>query len=313
MSNAKPTATKILSFYAALFLGTAPGCVPRERPEGDKDQPSHKAPRAAAVASRDEIPEDFSKVPKLDAAAKRHARSTATKAIAPAASSAATQAVPALGSATPLLQQAVGQQPAGGADPMLTASFRDEFARTVLGDDWHSTSNQWRIDGGKLCARGAKNHPLWLKRRLPKNARIEFTATSHSDDGDLKVEIWGDGRSAARGASYNDATGYLAIFGGWKNQFHVLARLDEHAPNRPEIKLSSQSEDPRAQSVENGTEYTFKVERTDGKTVRWLVDDIELFAFTDAAPLLGVGHDHFGFNNWQVRVCFDNLKITPLP
>jgi hypothetical protein len=30
-------------------------------------------------------------------------------------------------------------------------------------------------------------------------------------------------------------------------------------------------------------------------------------------PLRGAGHDHFGFNNWQVKVCFDNLKIVPLP
>ena len=27
---------------------------------------------------------------------------------------------------------------------------------------------------------------------------------------------------------------------------------------------------------------------------------------------LGVGHDHFGFNDWEVKVCFDNVKVTPL-
>jgi hypothetical protein len=198
-------------------------------------------------------------------------------------------------------------------DLPLSEPFSDAFTRLELGADWRATSPHWRIESGKLCVKGARNHPLWLKRRLPKNARIEFTATSYSDDGDIKVEMWGDGAGAAAGTSYDDATGYLAIFGGWQNRFHVLARLDEHAPDRPEIKLLAESDDPKSQRVENGTEYSFRIERNDGKTVRWLVDDIELFAFKDKAPLAGAGHDHFAFNNWQVRVCFDNLKVLPLP
>ena len=31
-----------------------------------------------------------------------------------------------------------------------------------------------------------------------------------------------------------------------------------------------------------------------------------------AAPLAGVGHDHFGFNDWEAKVCFDNVRVTPL-
>ena len=26
----------------------------------------------------------------------------------------------------------------------------------------------------------------------------------------------------------------------------------------------------------------------------------------------GQGHDHFGFNEWEAKVCFDNVKVTPL-
>ena len=44
----------------------------------------------------------------------------------------------------------------------------------------------------------------------------------------------------------------------------------------------------------------------------WLVDDIEILSFTDPNPLKGTDHQHVGFNDWDVPVCFDNLKITPL-
>ena len=33
-----------------------------------------------------------------------------------------------------------------------------------------------------------------------------------------------------------------------------------------------------------------------------------MFKFTDPEPLSGPGHDHFGFNDWEVPVCFDNVK-----
>lgn len=181
------------------------------------------------------------------------------------------------------------------------------------GADWNLTSPVWRIQGGRLCGQGARNHPAWLRRVLPTNARIEFDATTASPDGDLKAELWGDGRSAAQTVSYNAATSYLTIFGGWKNQFHVLARIDEHAPNRPEIKIEEDSQDLRARRVEPGRAYHFKVVRDDGKTVRWYVDDIEMFSFIDPIPLKGPGHDHFGFNDWDVSVCFDNVLVVPLP
>ena len=90
-----------------------------------------------------------------------------------------------------------------------------------------------------------------------------------------------------------------------------LARIDEHAPNRPQVKV-----DPdgalNARPVVPNQSYHFKVERTDGKTIRWFVDDIEIISFTDPEPMKGTGHQHMGFNDWAVPVCFDNLQITPL-
>jgi hypothetical protein len=124
--------------------------------------------------------------------------------------------------------------------------------------------------------------------------------------------VWGDGQSHATQQSYTNATSYLAIFGGWKNQYHVLARLDEHAQDRKEIKVDPRSDDPRQKPVVPGQPYRFKIERTDGKTVRWFVDNLEYLTYPDPAPLAGVGHDHFGFNDWKVKVCFDNVKVTPL-
>jgi hypothetical protein len=180
--------------------------------------------------------------------------------------------------------------------------------------DWLVTQpGIWRIEGGKLCGEHAKNHGIWLKRVLPVNARIEFDAVAQSTDGDLKAEYWGDGRSYATSLSYTNATSYLTIFGGWHNKFHVLARLNEHGGDRKEITTDPNSDDVREKPVNAGQSYHFKVERSDGKTVKWWIDGNEMLTFADTAPLTGPGHDHFGFNDWDVKVCFDNVKVVPLP
>ena len=196
--------------------------------------------------------------------------------------------------------------------PQIEERFVDGFERGEPGPDWNVTGAGWAVKEGRLCVSGAHNHPAWLRRRLPTNARIEFDATSASADGDLKVEVWGDGLSAATGNSYTNATSYLVIFGGWKNSLHVLARLDEHGVDRKALHVEPGETDPRAQPVLADRAYHFKIERTDGKTVRYFVDEIEILSFKDGSPLLGEGHEHFAFNDWQVPACFDNLTITPL-
>jgi hypothetical protein len=197
-------------------------------------------------------------------------------------------------------------------DPELKAPFSDEFERAELGAHWHATGPGWRLEGGRLCVAGAHNHPIWLKQRLPTNARIEFEAVSYSPDGDLKAEFWGDGSSAATQASYTNATSYLTIFGGWRNHFHVLARIDEHAANRPQLEIDPASTDLRHQAVVQGRSYRFRVERADSKTVVWWIDGTEILRYNDELPLMGAGHQHFGFNNWEVRTCFDKLQVIPL-
>jgi len=186
-------------------------------------------------------------------------------------------------------------------------------AGPTLGPDWaQAGTTAWRIENGRLCGQNAHNHGVWLQRVLPINARIEFDAISDVTDGDLKAELWGDGRSAATSISYTNATSYLTILGGWHNQFHVLARMNEHGTDRKEIKVDKDSDDPTQKPVTAGQVYHFKIERTDGKTVKWFVNGIEYLDYSDPQPLAGIGHDHFGFNDWEAKVCFDNVKVTPL-
>jgi hypothetical protein len=182
-----------------------------------------------------------------------------------------------------------------------------------LGPNWYQAQTQaWHIEDGWLCVENAKNHGVWFARPIPVNARIEFDAKSDSPEGDLKAELWGDGRGFAKGTSYNDATSYLAILGGWKNTLHVLARLDEHKDDRKVVHVDKESDDPRQRPVMRGQVYHFKLERNDAKTLRYYVDGLLYATFADAEPLMGPGHDHFGFNDWEAKVCFDNVKITPL-
>ncbi len=195
---------------------------------------------------------------------------------------------------------------------VIDEALNEDFNRADLGPDWNPTSSAWRIDEGRLCAKGAKNHGVWFKRRLPKNARIEFDATSGSPEGDIKAEAWGDGRSRPAGTTYDDATSYIVVLGGWKNRLNVLARLNEHANNRVELRLVPGSEDPRTQPVVEGRSYHVEIERNDGRTVRVTVDDLEVLEMEDPAPLVGHDHQHFAFNNWDVPVCFDDLIITPM-
>lgn len=185
--------------------------------------------------------------------------------------------------------------------------------RSNLGPNWIAAkTNAWKIENGKLCGQNAHNHGVWLNRTLPVNARIEFDATAGTDHGDLKAEVWGDGVTYATGDSYTNASSYLAILGGWKNTLHVLARLNEHGEDRRIIRVDKNSDDPSQRPVQKGQTYHFKIERTDGKTVRWSVDGVDFPSWNDPAPLKGEGHDHFGFNEWEAKVCFDNVKVTPL-
>jgi len=176
--------------------------------------------------------------------------------------------------------------------------FEDRFDRTALGPDYFTTGMHWRIAGGELWAPEAKNNPLWLRMRLPRDVAVEFDARSETTtgdrQGDIKFEIFGDGR--------NHASGYICVFGGWNNTVSVIARLDEHAADRKERK---------DRKVEARRTYHMRVERR-GQRLRWLVDGQPFLEYDDPRPLAGPGHDRFAFSGWAADLFFDNLRVEPL-
>jgi hypothetical protein len=187
-------------------------------------------------------------------------------------------------------------------DPGLSASgFSDDFERTELGDAWNNTGGPYRLSEGQLKVAGARNKPLWLKRTLPRDVVIEFDARSDSPEGDIKLEVYGDGVSKAETTSYT-ATSYVVVFGGWSNSLNVIARMNEHGDDR--------AVGP-AYKVVPGRTYRMKIERR-GATITVWADDQKLASMKDPQPLAGAGHDHFGFNDWQAALSFDNLRISPL-
>jgi len=192
------------------------------------------------------------------------------------------------------------QQPAKSSEGRLV--FEDRFDRSALGADWLDTSDgAYSIENGELLAQGARNKPLWLKHKLPRNSRVEFTARSASKAVDIKVELYGDGKSYAKKASYT-ATSYVVILGGWNNTRSIIARMDEHGKDRKVRK------EPRG---ETGKTYRFALTRRGG-LLSWLLDGKPFLELDDPDPLAGSGHEHLAINNWESEVYFDDLAVYEL-
>src|SRR5262249_30319212 len=112
--------------------------------------------------------------------------------------------------------------------PPIDKSWSDQFERGKVGRDYFKTGPGYDVTDGALSARGAHNHPLWLRAKLPHDVRIEFDCWSNEPRGDIKVEVFGDGHSFDPDGGEYTATGYEVIFGGWFNSKSIIARLDEH-------------------------------------------------------------------------------------
>jgi hypothetical protein len=179
--------------------------------------------------------------------------------------------------------------------------FNDDFDRKEIGPYWRDTGGHYRIVDGKLRAQGARNKPLWLQRKLPRNAKIEFTVSSLSPAVDIKVEAWGDGQSKATGLSYT-ATSYVFILGGWNNTKSIIARMNEHGKDR-RVRTK-----PKGIP---GKTYHFSIARIKNQ-LKWDLDGKGFLDMEDNAPLVGPGHEYFGFNNWESEVLFDDLAIYAL-
>jgi hypothetical protein len=239
----------------------------------------------------------------------------------------------------------------GSPEVTQAVPFVDNFDRAALGADYWSNGGLWRIVDGQLYSPGVGNNPLWLKARLPADVRVEFDVRSEGADGDVKWEMFGDGR--------NHSTGYLFLFGAWHNRESEIAKLDEHALTvddirsrlaaavRPYPKLltgfdavvdsirrpfAAWSARRDLDKMEHGTYFDadtpFVVKRPDlkvikghpyhvvvtrrGGYIRWELDGQLAMEMNDPKPLSGSGHDRFGFSSWANDTWFDNLKIEPL-
>ncbi|RAL21179.1 hypothetical protein DL240_13685 [Lujinxingia litoralis] len=201
----------------------------------------------------------------------------------------------------PLLFTACDQAPeVPPVDPNLGLTggqlvYSETFDDPSSTDEWQSGYPGWKYEEGKLKVAGARNDALWLQTPLPEHFRLSFEATAHSETGDLKFEILGDGRT--------HESGYVGIFGGWNNSLNIIARLDEHGDDR----LVGAGD----QRVEPERTYTFTVVRTDQR-LRWYVDGKPFLTYDDRAPLQGPGHRHFAFNNWLAPASFDNVEMYDL-
>lgn len=188
--------------------------------------------------------------------------------------------------------------------PPITAPWTDDFERSELGGNYYPTASGYEVVNGALHIKGAYNHPLWLRKKLPRDVQIDLEVWGMTPDGDLKVEVFGDGESHASDRGAYRATSYVVCMGGWNNSKSFIARMDEHGRD-----LTTRTQ-PR---VEVGKHYQWRIVRR-GNDITWYVDDMStpFLQWTDPSPLEGSGHEYFGFNNWQSDAFYDNLTITPL-
>ncbi len=198
--------------------------------------------------------------------------------------------------------------------------FSDDFSdRTSVAQKYNSTGGLWRTVDGQLLSPGVKNNPLWLRANLPNDVAVDFDVKSMSPEGDIKVEIFGDGS--------DHASGYVLIHGGWNNSISIIARLDEHAPALAAVQAQAGNQDLVASGVyrndtrvrveanpfpvQIGRTYHWRIERR-GKVISWAIDGAPFMRFEDPMPLTGKGHDRFGFSSWEAQLYFDNLKVEAL-
>jgi hypothetical protein len=188
--------------------------------------------------------------------------------------------------------------------PPITGVWTDDFTRDEIGGNYYKTGGGYAVDGA-LSTKGSHNHPLWLRKKLPpKDIQIDVTAWSNSPDGDIKVELLGDGRSFDPDGGAYTSTGYVFIFGGWGNSKSMIARGNEHGAEIVQRVLPK---------VIAGKHYHWRIVKKD-KTLTWYIDDMTqpFLTYTDQRLLSGAGHEYLGFNNWESDSWFDDLTVTPL-
>ena len=186
-------------------------------------------------------------------------------------------------------------------DEPITTEVGDDFDRPEVGAGWRETGGGYRISEGELVVRGPGGHPLWLRRRLPADVMIEVDARATSDDGEIAVELFGDGQSADPGGAGCASTGYALV---WRGTHAAICRENEPAGGHHMARGDW--------SVVGGRTHHYAIIRRGG-VIDWKVDGLPMLQWTDPRPLGGAGHDHFAITGHGSEAFFDNLMIRPAP
>jgi len=198
---------------------------------------------------------------------------------------------------------------------------------SVVEKHFASVGGYWRVVKGELLAPGVKYNPAWLLAKLPDDVAIEFTVRSEYPEGDIRVELFGDGT--------DPGSGYVLVHGGWNNSLSVLARKDVNAPSLQTLQQqAARAADrmglPSADLVKTGIlkedtpvrvenrmpvqgrrVYHYRIERR-GTLLRWNIDGQPFLELNDPFPLKGPGHDRLGLSGFESQIFFDNLRVVPL-
>ena len=197
--------------------------------------------------------------------------------------------------------------------PAITEPFSDSFERAEVGPGWLDTSGgNARVAGGQVIIQDARNRPLWLRKQLPPDAVVEVEMTSKSPDGDLKLELYGDGESFDPDQGTYYPTGYVFVFGGWQNSMSIIGKLGEHDDAVKASKDHRPGAPNAVPGVVPGQTYKFTITRKGGQ-LDWKIDGQPFLSWTDPQPLIGEKHAYLALTNWQVEVRADNLRIAPAP
>jgi hypothetical protein len=190
--------------------------------------------------------------------------------------------------------------------PAIKERWTDDFhGRSEPGPDYYQTGSGYRVVDGALNAHGAHNKPLWLRKKLPRDVQIDLTCWSTTYDGDIKVEVWGDGRYFDPDAGDYTSTGYVFIFGGWHNEKSIIVKGYEHGTEMTPPRMIPK--------VVAGQKYHWRIVRR-GNVITWFIDDMNapFLRYDDPQGWSGPGHEYFAISNWETDTWFDDVTITPL-
>ena len=184
----------------------------------------------------------------------------------------------------------------------IVSDFSESFERENLGSDWRDSGGHYRIVNGELTANGARHHPIWLRRKLPRDISVEFDVRTTSPDGDIRVVLFGDGKSANPDTEGCQSTGYELVFGGGKNKRSELCRGGQQGGGHQRVRTDW--------PVVPGRDYHFYITRKGG-LIAWYIGGHDMMVWNDPNPLAGPGHEAFAFDGGESEVFFDNLVVGP--